>query len=45
MAEEIPTLPDDAPKRLSFAQQRLWLLTQYQGSSASYNMPIARFKI
>ncbi|MFW9261614.1 amino acid adenylation domain-containing protein [Nostoc sp. CALU 546] len=41
MTEEIPTLPDDAPKCLSFAQQRLWLLAQLQGPSASYNMPIA----
>ncbi|MEH2050452.1 amino acid adenylation domain-containing protein [Nostoc sp.] len=41
IAEEIPTLPDDAPKALSFAQQRLWLLAQLQGPSASYNMPIA----
>uniref|UniRef100_A0A2P1CZG6 AptD n=2 Tax=unclassified Phormidium TaxID=2609805 RepID=A0A2P1CZG6_9CYAN len=41
MAEEIPKLPDDAPKLLSFAQQRLWLIAQLQGRSASYNMPIA----
>lgn len=39
--EEIPKLPDNAPKVLSFAQQRLWLLAQLQGASANYNMPIA----
>jgi amino acid adenylation domain-containing protein len=41
IAEKITVLPDDVPKVLSFAQQRLWLLAQLQGSSASYNMPIA----
>ncbi|WP_407882723.1 condensation domain-containing protein, partial [Scytonema sp. NUACC26] len=41
MAEEIPLISADTSKRLSFAQQRLWLLAQLQEPSATYNMPMA----
>nr|VFJ54347.1 MAG: amino acid adenylation domain-containing protein [Candidatus Kentron sp. FW] len=38
----IEAQPADAPKVLSFAQQRLWILNLYEGGrSATYNMPVA----
>ena len=34
--------PGDEPRKLSFAQQRLWFLNQFEdSSSATYNMPAA----
>jgi amino acid adenylation domain-containing protein len=38
----IEVQPDDSPKMLSFAQQRLWFLNQFEeNNSATYNMPAA----
>lgn len=42
--EEPPMVPierDGKPLPLSFAQQRLWVLTQLEPDGASYNLPIA----
>lgn len=37
----IPRVNRDGPVPLSFAQQRLWVLTQLEPDGASYNIPIA----
>ncbi len=37
-APPIPRLPEDAVRRASFGQERLWVLHQLQPTSAAYNM-------
>ncbi len=37
---QLIAVDDGAPVRLSFAQERLWFLEQFGGSTFAYNMPI-----
>lgn len=39
--EVIPRLPDSVTPPMSFAQQRLWFLHQYDPDDPSYNIPVA----
>ncbi|HEX6357656.1 condensation domain-containing protein, partial [Actinophytocola sp.] len=40
-ADTIPAAPDSAEHPLSFAQQRLWFLHQYEPDSTEYTVPLA----
>ncbi|MFL6120498.1 amino acid adenylation domain-containing protein, partial [Actinophytocola sp.] len=41
LAEPIPAVPDGPDHPLSFAQQRLWFLHQYEPDSTEYTVPLA----
>jgi len=41
LAERIPAVPDGPDHPLSFAQQRLWFLHQYEPDSTEYTVPLA----
>jgi len=41
-ANNLTIVPDNGPKWLSYAQQRLWFLGQYMGPNAVYNITLAQ---
>ncbi|MEM9494354.1 MAG: condensation domain-containing protein, partial [Myxococcota bacterium] len=40
-SDPIAVIPRDRPLPLSFAQQRLWFIDQFQGGGTAYSVPIA----
>ncbi len=40
-SEPIPRAPRDQPLPLSFTQQQIWFLAQFEGGNAAYNIPTA----